>query len=492
MSEELENIEFDKHIRERYANHGVPPSEKLWAKIDNNAAQLETSTIKNRLAFYKWITLGLSLLLVGTIIYYQFGTNNKKIALLSKNNNGIEKVSNKTSHSINTVEIKETKNKTSSIASTSNTIDKESIETKNSKNNQFIKIESTNLKITKTTANNKNEKIIESSNKSDQISSNKTIKTTKKNSNKKITPSFKKKIYYSLVDKKMNTITDIPDEKQTNQIENNEIQFSAENKEELTRFTETDKNENTSINNGFEKPNEVIVELPNETMELITPIQSNSININRTEIKSRIISPPPIIPEKTLSRLTLSILFLPTYSSQFLTLSDNSKATELYNTNNTNKIQFNAGLTIGYNISNNLTVKLGANYSKLNNEYALNNVRPNELPIIIDPINKSIQINSALGTVLAENLDEFEFAGEGEDDYELNDEGDFASLSYKEEQKFTFIHFPLTIGYELGKGKIKLIVDLGIVTSYITKSSSKIEIINSNRPQEIIKKENYL
>lgn len=457
MSEDLNNIEFDKHIQERYAKHTIAPPDNLWSKINNEAALLETDVLRKRAVFYKWFSFSLIALLGGVVILYQ-SNNNGKIP-----QEGLNDSKNSIEQNKNDLLVKEGENlglkKTTKINSIKD------VSSSNTQNKSEKLTNYTGLEIIDNTET-------------------KEIATTSIE-NERIKESYKGE--------------GVDDNEAVSEV-NNQEKIASEELLPINESIETssplildnEKVENQSNTNRIiDSLTTVIVDLTQQlkSKDSINISDSNSVKMAESNTNNAVI--PPIIPEKTLSRITVSALFLPTYSYRSLKLENSINDNELYNTNKIAKIQYNAGLTIGYNISDKLTIKLGVNYSKLNNEYELNNVRPNELPIVMDPANKSITIYSSLGTTVVNNLDEFEFAGDDEDDYELDDEDDFASLTFKEEQKFTFLNFPLTIGYELGKGKLKLVVEAGMVTSFTIRSSSKIDIANINKPENSIEIKDY-
>jgi len=454
VSEDLNNIEFDKHIQERYAEHAISPPDNLWSQINNEAALLETGVLRKRVVFYKWLSFSLIALLGGVVILYQLN-NNDKIP-----QGGLNDSKNIIEQNKNDFLVKE---------------DKETLAFKNSE-----RITSDEINPTSTSQNN-NEKLdnyIHSEIKNNIKTKEIAITNTENESAKTPYPVFNDKQITSRTNNN-DTITSKEPLPKNEEIVNLPSLIIDEKK------IENESNANYII----DSLTTVIVDLTQqlEKQDSVLNTDSNFVEIAESSNNNAIV--PPIIPEKTLSRITVSALFLPTYS--YRSLKNGANAADFYNKNQRVKIQYNTGLNVGYNITDKWTVRLGVNYSKLTNEYELNNVRPNELPIVMDPDNKSITVNSSLGTIVVNNLSEFEFAGDDEDDYELDDEDDFASLTFKEEQKFTFLHFPITIGYELGKGKIKLVVDAGIVISSIIGSSSKIDITNINKPENSIEIKDY-
>ncbi|PCJ24804.1 MAG: hypothetical protein COA97_09095 [Flavobacteriales bacterium] len=484
MSEEEENIVFDKHIKQKYAGHTVSPPKELWRNINNEAALLETDALRKRIIFYKVLSLALAVFLIGSVIFYPFNEETK-IA----QNNPIE-VKNDFKPKKNNP----TKKGKQNIVLKNNSVNKNHIETnsENELSSKKLKIERTFLEEKPVHKNNVTPEIIQAKKiiAPNNISDKEPIKSTyseeltdnQKNLANATSPKEKE-----IAPPTTNKNTDIQLEENDNQINvpilTNTTTPSDIFADNLTQSTQ--KNQQHTIDS-----------LTNFIAELTAPSTKEEPIINNDSISAELnpapnSSPvPPIVTENTLSKVSLSALFLPTYSSRSLkNITNNSE--NFYNNNQPVKIQYNAELNVGYQFSNKWIVSLGINYSSLSQELDLKDKRPNELPILMDPDNNKMIIYSSLGTIEANNLNDFDFAGDDEDDIFLDDEDDFASLNFREEQRFTFLNVPLTIGYIMGKKKLKLIVQVGLVSSFTIKSSSKIEIANIYKEDNIIEIKNY-
>ncbi len=551
-----ENIEFKKLISEKYDGYAPPPSEELWDKVYVDIADLKVSKFKKRAAYYKWLSLGLLLLLIGGGILYQFKDNNKIVQLNSEemlsdneqentkipkeedlekvrtnelpqsneNNEAIQLIVNQESERIGNTQNKESNtsngvienlqkidesNQKKYITNVELTKGNEVLNSNDKNKTKEIDNELSTLSEPKEEANiNTNERIdveenIQELNNKLDDDENKTtlLKTTTNNVTKD------------------NTTLNLNDKNETESI-SNELSTSSETSEEednkAGKLVDMGKNKKDAINSSLdEKDNvselvindkgaeqvnsntektlvdsltNVIAEL-NEQLNNQDSISDNDSNTLDIASKPDSAAVPAVVSEKSLSKITVSAVFLPTYS--YRSLQDaGGNATDFYNTNQNASFQYNAGIGVGYNISNKLTLSLGVDYNKLNQEVELNDKRPKELPILQDPGNKKITFYSSLGTVEATNV-EFDFAGDDQDDKDLDDEDDFASLNFKEEQKFTFLNIPITLRYELGKKRFKLLLQGGVITSITLSSSSKITLANIHKPEDVIEVKDY-
>lgn len=541
-----ENIEFKKLISEKYDGYAPPPSEELWDKVYVDIADLKVAKFKKRAAYYKWLSLGLLLLLITGGILYQFKDENKIAQLDSK-----EVLSNNEQDNENIF-----KEESTTKAITNETIQSN----ENNKANQLIvKQESERIGNTQNKESNTANEVIENV---QQINENSIDESNQKNrmtniefrkDNKVSNSNDKNKI--EKIDNKLSILSEpkgeekintnegvdteegirglnnklddeesktIPPKTTTNNITKDNITLNPNNKDEIKKTTDelstlSEPEEKTNTNeandkekkenndselpinviNQVHKKNEktIVDSLTNVIVELNEQLNNqDSISDNDTDTLDIASKPdsttvPPVVSEKSLSKITVSAVFLPTYS--YRSLQDaGGNATDFYNTNQNASFQYNAGIGVGYNISNKLTVNLGVDYNKLNQEVKLNDKRPKELPILQDPDNKKITFYSSLGTVEATNV-EFDFAGDDQDDIDLDDEDDFASLNFKEEQKFTFLNIPVTLRYELGKKRFKLLLQGGVITSITLSSSSKITLANIHKPEDIIEVKDY-
>ncbi len=503
---EKEDIEFKKLISEKYDGYAPPPAEEMWDKIQVDIADLKVDKLNKRLGYYRWLTISLLLLLIGGGVLYQFKDENIAVQPDKKTPNSEEQLLTKYAKEEN-VETPQGNEKVKSNETTQTpNIEKVQIP-------QNIKtIESPQLEVepdlerAENTPKKKNSVNGKNIDEVKEVTENLVEETTQKNAESNLELVAEKET--------LNT-NDNNQTKSTGNEESPEVLLDNEELEEDNNQGELrlneeentinavldnekdalesniDDDEQEQLNNQkavIDSFNNVIAALNEQiaVQDSISDVDTSEINIANNADSSAV---PSDASEKALSRITVSALFMPTYSHRSLQdVAGNS--TDLFNTHQGASFQYNAEIGVGYNVAKNLIVRLGFNYNKLKQEVELNDKRPKELPLLLDPDNSKITFYSSLGTVDITNT-EFEFAGDDQDDVDLDDEDDFASLNFKEEQNFTFINIPVTLGYELGKKRFKLLLQGGLVTSITIGSSSEITLANIHSPEDVIKVEDY-
>lgn len=457
MSEELENKEFDRSIQNKFSESKTSVPDYLWTSIEKEAALLETTSLRKRVAWYRWTILSLVVLLGGIVLFYQLDENLTGKDIISEvgTKEQIIDIENKTPEITEEVEfVSESKQeKTPTIVT----------------QEEISKVFASKLK-------NEDEEPVEHENKlSEEIAFEERIES-------------EQQVKEIINDDNANNSSSNREEENE---ETNIIEPVVEVKENEPNQNPVKEKESNVAKNKVAETEEVIQ--PNEIEEVASALHENDSSIvdsfSTNETASSIPAVVATTEKKALSKIVASLFILPNFSSRGFEASSGTH--DIYKTGDETKFRFSFGANVGYRISDRITMKFGVGYHKLKNEIGLNNVRPKELPILMNPVNSSITIYSSMGTVVANDIGSFEFAGDDEDDEDLDDEDDFASLNYKEEQEFTLLDIPLAVGYEIGKGKLKLLVEGGIVTSILIISKSKIEIGNVYSPDNLVTVEDY-
>ncbi len=475
MSDDFDNIKFDKLIQQKYVEHESAVPEHLWKNIDSAASQIKITTFSKRIFWYRWLTLGLVLTIFGVVIYYQTNhSENMNVSQITKDqiqtNESIIGIESKI---IPNLESNKKNNKHKKPQKLTSIKERKSVETQQENLKQISKkrlisekkegiyfpdeINSDNLKAKKETLND--ELIV------------KGIGTIKKQNNS--TTTEEKTI--TTVEKNLQLINDKAIDFEINSVEN----------ETITSKDKVVNQETISIN----KTNDSILPTTSEALSLLDNYEKDTILIDSTNVNDAITDTSLLVSEKNLSKINISLLFMPGLSTVGIIPKSNSN--KIYNSAEENHFQFSAGANLGYQISNKFSISVGVGYRKFNNEFKQDAARPNELPMLINPTNNSVTINSSLGTILIEDVGSFNFAGDDEDDVFLDDEDDFADLNFKEEYSVVLLDLPLAINYEIGKGKLKLLVGGGLTTSIVINNKSKIEISNVYTPESPLIIENF-
>ncbi len=485
MSDDFDNIKFDKLIQQKYAEHESAVPEYLWKNIDGAASQIKTATLSKRIFWYRWLTLSLVLTIFGIVLYYQTNSSeNKNVSQIAKNEIKTNELIIGTESEIipNLTNKEENKLKKSKKIGLNKKINSEKIQQKN-------------LKITskkRVTLNQKED----SNNYFESSNENITTKETKSILNNKLIEENPKDNF--LPESKINHDNPKLNEEKISSTQEENLQV-INNKTSDIEINSTD-NEIIDIEENVIKQETIPVDQINNTVLPISPEVSNPINnydkdtilidsTNIIEVITDKTDTSAIIPENNLTKINISLLFIPGLSTVGIIPKSNSS--KIYNSSKENHFQYSAGVNLGYQISNKFSVSVGVGYRKFNNEFKQDAARPNELPMLINPTNNSVTINSSLGTILIDDVGSFNFAGDDEDDVFLDDEDDFADLNFKEEYSFILLDLPLALNYEIGKGKLKLLVGGGLTTSIVINNKSKIEISNVYAPESPLIIENF-
>ncbi len=472
MSEDLENMEFDKQIKKRYADESVSPPDNMWGKINYEATQLEATLLKQRISFYKWFSFSLITLLIGVSVISQFNNKNEaELANINANETSIRDKNDLLGNEV--VEEKHLGNSSVGKNNVSETNSKVALDIVED-NQQHI---NTNRDFSESTENSDNNY---TSNPTDRNNHSNDRSKTKKN--KVVSNKAENSIdnETTLSEKTENNTTPLAhknenSDKVTNEIEKKEPNANFNDTEAKTsnnaRNNDTRELPLTTININSDNDKEIIDSLTNVIVDLTNKLAIQDSIFNTDSIIEEPLAntnsaqaPPPIIPEATLSRIIVSALFSPIYSHRSL---DGARET-FYNKHQVGKFTYSPEINIGYNISNNWIIKVGINYSKLNSDINLKSVFPQEVPIRINTTDESITFFSSLGEVTTAEIDEFEY-----------DEDDLL-VDYEERQYVTFINIPIRAEYEIGKKSFKLSLNAGIVTSFILSSESRIKIRANN------------
>ena len=482
MSDDFDNIKFDKLVQQKYAEHESAVPEHLWKNIDGATSQIKIATLSKRIFWYRWLTLSLVLTIFGVVIYYQTNSSeNKNVIQITKNQTQTnELIIGTESEIIPNLESNKKNNKYKRPQKLTSIKERKSVETQQENLKQISKkrlisekkegvyfpneIDSDNLKAKKETLNNElNELMV------------KGVGTIKKQNNSTTTEE--------------KTITTVEEVEENSQLVNDkaiDFEITPINNETITSNKDKVVSQETILNNQI---NDSILPVISEVLGSLDNYEKDTILIDSTNVNDAITDTSLLVSEKNLSKINISLLFMPGLST--VGIKPKSNSNKIYNSAEENHFQFSAGFNLGYQISNKFSISVGVGYRKFNNEFKQDVASPNELPMLINPINNSVTINSSLGIILIDDVGSFNFAGDDEDDVFLDDEDDFADLNFKEEYSFVLLDLPLAINYEIGKEKLKLLVGGGLTTSIVINSKSKIEISNVYTPESPLIIENF-
>tara|TARA_R110002096_G_scaffold352864_16_gene546147 strand:- start:6252 stop:8117 length:1866 start_codon:yes stop_codon:yes gene_type:complete len=241
-----------------------------------------------------------------------------------------------------------------------------------------------------------------------------------------------------------------------------------------------------------------------ETVEILEkdtlPIDNmeQELKTNKTVLDSakKISRKDPIFrSENKTSPFSITALLSLVYLDRFLTTDENKDVKDFYDQHQKGEWQFTGELIGNYHINNKWFISFGLSTVNYQQEISLQNLRPEESQTIqMDALNQSITVASSLNEVTMSNLNGFEFGkkliGRGTPN-DLSKDENLYSFNFLEEQEFNFLHIPLSIQYSIGEGKTKFMLSAGLLTSYLIKDKSKIEISNEVNPNYKATIENY-
>ncbi len=453
MLKDKDDIKFDAHIRNEYANHGVTPPANLWLAIDSKASKLETLQLKRGAIFYKRFGLSVFtlLLVVSALYFYEISKGKEQSRLnneLSENQNFTNKTASKKkpSTSLLTKNKTLTKNENSSLTKTIPLLENtSSIKVNRLKETQKISQPIVKQKDRKEKKENKQKET-------------KREKLTSPKKKKSVVSALKQKGIIANVEQK-NVKRALNQVNKNVTINNKQQNLPVVKSSNLTELLIKQKKESFASND----------------IDLVIPLQPDftslsNLNTSKTTNNKTNFPPVTIIPAKILSRISASLFISPTYSSRFL----KGNSATFYNKNQSGNLVYNAGLTIGYNIADNWIIRLGANYKQLKQAFDLTNKHLQDLPMNIDTNEKTITILSSLGTIKTEDLEELELDNDNEDVFD-----------FREIQNFEFINIPIFVEYELGRKKLRFIFQIGGEANITIKSYSKIKISNTSNSNTI-------
>ena len=244
----------------------------------------------------------------------------------------------------------------------------------------------------------------------------------------------------------------------------------------------SNRNETVEI---FEKDS-----LPIENMQRELKTENAAIDSTKIDSKNDLI----VAAENKSSPFSITALISLIYVDRFLK-TDNEGIKDFYNQHQKGEWQVNAELIGNYHINKKWSITLGVSMVNLRQDISLQNLRPEESQTIqMDALNQSITVASSLNEVTMSNLNGFEFGkrfiGRGTPN-DLSKAENLYSFNFLEEQEFNFLHLPLSIQYSVGEGKTKFIVSAGLLTSYLIKNKSRIEISTDVNPDQKAIIENY-
>ncbi|MDP1803295.1 MAG: hypothetical protein Q8L81_18175 [Bacteroidota bacterium] len=190
-------------------------------------------------------------------------------------------------------------------------------------------------------------------------------------------------------------------------------------------------------------------------------------NVSKTDTINQINNQLPTTePNKTQSRISVMAFFSPDYSSRLLMNGNNSTASG-YNKGEVPLFAFKSGLRIGYDLSDNLNIQIGATYS-----YMEQKSTPMNLSIDSSETEHTRYSFSTSSGIVSFSSDDFE------DDDEGNLSKDKIYTLYTAKEKIQFINVPILVRYKLLNKKISAYFLGGITANFIVSKQVKLDVLN--------------
>ncbi len=190
-------------------------------------------------------------------------------------------------------------------------------------------------------------------------------------------------------------------------------------------------------------------------------------NTAKTDTINQINNPlPPIEPNKTLSRVSLIAFFSPDYSSRILMNGANSTASG-YNKGEVPQFAFKSGLRIGYDLSDNWNIQIGATYSYMEQKSTPMNLN----------IDSSETEHTRYSFSTSTGIVDF-----SSDDFKEDDAGSLSKSKvyslYSAKEKIQFINVPMLVRYRFLNKKISAYFLGGITANFIVSKQVKLDVLN--------------
>lgn len=190
-------------------------------------------------------------------------------------------------------------------------------------------------------------------------------------------------------------------------------------------------------------------------------------NISKTDTINQINNPVlPTEPNKTQSRISLMAFFSPDYSSRLLMNGANSTASG-YNNGEVPLFAFKSGLRIGYDLSDNWNIQIGAAYSYMEQRSTPTNLKIDSSET--EHIRYSFSTSSGIVSFSS-------------DDFEEDDAGNLSKdkvySSYSAREKIQFINLPILVRYKFLNKKISAYFLGGITANFIVSKRVKLDVLN--------------
>lgn len=435
-----EHTEFEKLLKDKFANSFEQPDDLLWKRLDNQLQHNDEKEKRRKFIIWGLSSLSALVVLLGVILY---GTNNteKRNYAVSENQQTssevrmtkIEKVQREYTPFITRVErgflkvLKKNENKNSFV------VQKHYVNT----------LESFIPKNTFTKSANYNRK-----NKTDLSS-----------------PHFEQ-------------IGDI------DKIERNHAkQTSPVNNEDLLHDNAVNNKtiiDPLTINPTYEiKQHDKLTTVGVDTNNTTTNVHSEDVKTD-TAYKSIFekmeignVPPSDVLKEvnTALSIWFIGVQLIPSFSSrQLISSIANSSKVDFYNSHEEGQVKMSFGAFGGLEIYKNISIRSGLSYSAFTSAVSVSN-----MSLVFDTLENNLNIETEYGdyTIQQDEFDD-DFDDEDPEEEELNEEDSSAlNLSYTNSQTLNFIQLPIYCEFGFNRNKWKWSIGTGLIYGYLANAKTE-------------------
>ncbi|MFH1319709.1 MAG: porin family protein [Bacteroidota bacterium] len=439
MSDRLENMEFDKLIRDRYKGHGTTPPDALWEKVNERVQTIDAVNYRKRFGFARWLSIGLVALLVGTVAFYEWRLNDS------------EKVV-QTTDAIPDAAVSDNKGAVQGsdmvrkpvTSGGSNTIAETSI---GAAQNNMEKADGELTYSPTTTVHSTN--TVES-NRADESEGHVNMHETE---TAKIDNTGTEHIVTEREEVGDETLTE---DENTAMVSNEVIQVAAatvdiEHYEAVNTLLSTDDEDAPAdLNSTIADIPEAMAAAESDTAET----NANLPNVEQEEAT------------KAVSRFSLTAFFSPDFTYRQLT--NNTAAlnpdvsASYFNQNEKGGVAYTSGLMAGFDINDRWMVKGGVFYSTYRQHY-----NPVNALVQVDTIERIYTLSTSMGSTEFNGNDLEEQNGNNEDEFET---------SFNSKQRLSFINVPLMVEYRIGNGKTRYFITAGFSANFVMSEDMEVEM----------------
>ncbi|PCJ85278.1 MAG: hypothetical protein COA57_08030 [Flavobacteriales bacterium] len=437
MKDNITDKDLDNLFKERFQEYEIQPSAKVWDSVDSNVLQAQAIKFKKLTAFYKWLSVGLGVVLIAVTVFFiapKSGENNLTTNIAASKTGQVtaKKETQKTAASSSKITLE---NQAELLSNSS----KQSNSSENSAKS--------NPKVAKA-------QMEQDSRKTASAFASEEKRKLRENMSAEITQDKRVKVEAEQLEKMNNAASNSNRTKRidrANRKEENRLQSIIAAEKAQLLYTPVEKSEDNSIFKITVIPPAINATALNKTLAIDSRLDSANL--------SDIVAAHNT---KFTARISLEGVYSPDFSNRFIKLNgafhDSEPAKEFYNQNESAAFGYTTGLNIGLDITNRWQVRLGAHYSVFSQHITRNSFYEGEFDIEdIDQFDDDYQSPCFVETSIGYSLF----------DCDKFDAGKLGSYTVKLKQ----IHIPIGVKYTILNNKTKIYVHGGVAANILLNTA---------------------